>query len=306
VTFWGDPANLPLELGALVFSAVAFVAALWIGRKTRSVGTMAVVSVLALLPLSSARFVDLYFAPIAFSHGVCCAWLARRTNAAGSRCRTSIACYALVLGLAPLAIGSQIDTAQFHLWIRPVGNFQPVTFPAGAVRFLDEAGLVGRLYNLERWGGYVLLRTGAVYPIFIDGRWVTIGERVARDGLTIEHRGERAFELLDTYEVDVLLVPRGWMTEELQTARGWLPVFENFNAGVYLRSTAADDLARVVRYYQRAGIPFDSQRGFDGRAASEHNEGWARAFRVEPRHVVHFGLWGNPIGVSPQQLVNRW
>ena len=42
------------------------------------------------------------------------------------------------------------------------------------------------------------------------------------------------------------------------------------------------------------------------RTAGEYNEGWARAFRVEPRHVVHFGLWGNPIGVSPQHVVKRW
>jgi len=112
--------------------------------------------------------------------------------------------------------------------------------------------------------------------------------------------------MLDAYGVDLLLVPRGWMTEELQNARGWLPVLENFNAGVYLRSTATDDLARVVRYYRRVGIPSDSERGFEGRTAHQHNEGWARAFRVEPRHIVHFGLWGNPIGVSPSQVVNRW
>ncbi len=305
-SFWGDPANLPLELEALLFSAVAFVVAVWIGRRSRSPGMIAVVCVLALLPLSSARFVDFCFAPIAFVHSVWCSGLAQRTGSAVTRGRASIATCALVLLLAQLAISPQIDFAQLHLWIRPAGNFQPATFPAGAVRFLAETGLVGRLYNIERWGGYVLLQTRAEYPIFIDGRWVTIGERVARDSLVIEHRGERAFEKLDAYGVDVLLVPRGWMTEELQDARGWVPVFENFNAGVYLRSTAADDLARCARYYQRVGVPFDSERGFDGRTAHQHNEEWARAFQVEPRHVVHFGLWGNPTGVSPALVVNRW
>ncbi|MGE4605905.1 MAG: hypothetical protein AAEJ52_04105, partial [Myxococcota bacterium] len=226
VTFWGDPANLPLELEALAFSALAFVAALWIGRRTRSPGMTAVVCVLALLPLSSARFVDFYFAPIAFVHSVWCNWLAERPSPAVSRGRVSMATYALVLPLALVAVASKIDTAQFRLWVRPVGNFQPATFPAGAVRFLNETGLEGRLYNLERWGGYVLLHTRGKYPIFIDGRWVTIGERVARDGMMIEHRGERAFEKLDAYGVDLLLVPRGWMTEELQERRGWLPVFE--------------------------------------------------------------------------------
>jgi len=301
VTYWGDPANLPFEMGAFVALLLALALAIWVGRRSHNAGSIAVVCVLALLPFSSARFVEFAFAPIVFVHAVCCAsWVGSIPG------RASTAIYAAVLLLTPLAFGPQIDRNQFHLWIRPVGNFQPVTFPAGAVRFLDETRLQGHLYNLERWGGYVLLQTGGAVPIFADGRWVTIGERVVRDGLMIEHREEQTFEKLDAYGVDVLLVPRGWMTDTIRNERGWLPVFENFNAGVYLRSTDSDDFARCRRYYRRLGIPFDPAHGFDGRVAHENNPQWARAFRVEPRHVVHFGLWGNPVGVAPERIVEGW
>ena len=312
LTFWNDPGNLPLEIPAWGAVVLATAWAIWRAvRRQRGadgasgvMGEVAVVSALLLLPLSSARFVDFCFAPIAFACVEFERFLREKRDRGPVRfaewfCAASVA-------VSVVAIGSTVDAAQFRLWVRPAGNFQPVTYPSGAVRFLMESGVDGRLYNIERWGGFVLLQSDGAIPIFIDGRWVTIGERVARDSRVIEQRGDRAFALLDEYGVDVLLVPRGWMTAGIAATHGWVSAFENFNAGIYLRRTNRRDLDRVTAYYAGAGIAFDPARGFDGRSAAAANPQWAHALRVEPRHVVHFRVWGNPIGIMPDQIVRDY
>ena len=164
------------------------------------------------------------------------------------------------------------------------------------------------MFHLAGWGGYVLLHTYPKDPVFIDGRWVTVGERVTRDALRIERRLPGTFEKLDAYAVDLLLVPRGWMTDEIARERGWIPVFENWNAGVYVRDDPAnaENLRRCADYYAARGIPFDATRGFDGRAARLANRDWTQRFRVQRRHLRHFRVWGTPTGVSPEHLVDGW
>lgn len=306
VDFWGDPLNFPLELETLALAGACVIAAAVARARREAPSQIAVVLFLALLPLAAQRFVDLYFAPLLFAAAALGQWWGAPARSATSRQWTVVLSAACVALIAPLAIGSQLSGQPLRHWLSPQGNFQAVSFPGGAVSFLEQARLGGRLFNIERWGGYLLLRTYEQYPIFIDGRWVTLGRKVTRDALTIERRLEGTFEKLDAYGIDILLLPRGWMTGEISREHGWLAAFENFNAGVYLRANDSANLARCREYYAARGVSFDPAVGFDGRAAASANPGWARHLRVEPRHVDHFRLWGNPIGVSPQRVVDGW
>ena len=82
------------------------------------------------------------------------------------------------------------------------------------------------------------------------------------------------------------------MNEDLRKEGKWLPLFENVNAGLYLRrhpDTKAD-LERVRAYYGRRGIPFDSERGFEERRVFEANKRWANRFGIRRIHYDQFRL----------------
>jgi hypothetical protein len=159
------------------------------------------------------------------------------------------------------------------------------------MRFLDEVELEGKLYNSSGWGGFILMKTHDKYPVFIAGRWVTIGKKVQLDGGRIKRRGPSAFGLLDAYDIDILLIDRGWMLAYQIAEKNWVTVFENFNSGVYLRNGLGIEanLAKCRDYYAARGIPFDEGEGYVARAAFEANPEWAWRFDVRRYHFEPLG-----------------
>ena len=306
--FFGHPLNQPFETEAFLIVVIATAATVLSTARGGSLSRVAVVVYLTCLPFQAQRTVMFFFAPILFVLSELAVWM--RSSPPGADCRrlAALAAIPTVVFLALPAIHPHTSPERVRSWLGADANFEPVAFPADAVRFLDAVELRGRLFHLERWGGFLLFHTYDEYPIFIDGRWVTVGERVARDALLIERRLPGTFERIDAYGIDLLLVPRGWMTDEIARERGWISVFENFNAGIYIRSDprSRGDLRRCQAYYAARGIPFDPAQGFDGLAAQNANRRWARGFRVSRRHLDHFRLWGSPTGIAPNRIVDAW
>jgi hypothetical protein len=169
--------------------------------------------------------------------------------------------------------------------------------------FLEQTGLTGRLFNGNRWGGYVLFRTHERFPIFVDGRWITLGEQVVRDAHAISLRRGDFLETLEDYRIEIVLVDRGWMTDELRDDPGWRTAFENFNSGIYLRNGPSFDsnLERCGAYYTARGIPFDAETGFRERVAFESNANWAAQMHVQKLQLHRFGVFGAmEIGAAPR------
>jgi hypothetical protein len=82
-------------------------------------------------------------------------------------------------------------------------------FPAGAVRFLRDHRISGRLFNTYEYGGYLMWELGPRQQVFIDGR--ALSESVFRDYGRILHfangaDGQSATELLDAYGIDVIVM----------------------------------------------------------------------------------------------------
>ena len=186
-------------------------------------------------------------------------------------------------------------------------SFRNSSFPVGAVRFLSELDLAGKLFNPSKWGGYVLFQTYDRYPTFVDGRWVTLGEKLLEDSQVIARRKPGAFVLLEDYGVDLVLVHRGWMTPAMRKRDTWIPLFENLNAGIYLLRDPrnADDLRRVAAYYHERQIPFDPESGFDGRAAMSANPAWAKRMAVGRWHLDQSQVYGDNMG-SQGKWVQGW
>jgi hypothetical protein len=174
---------------------------------------------------------------------------------------------------------------------------------------LNQVQLDARLFTPGRWGGYVSWETGASYPTFSDGRWVTLGARIVKDSDLIELRGPRTARALKKYGVDLLLVPRGWMKQDGELwSRNWVTLFENFNAGVYLRgaSQSAADLERVQAYFESKKITFDAELGFNAEAAAHENERWARRFGVGAIHIEQFRMTASEVARGRVKRVHRW
>lgn len=294
-----DPIMKPFAVETFWIMAVATAGTVLLTIRRQSLSLLAVVLFLGYLPLSGQRFVAVYFAPILFVLGEFSRWAGTKFGDIVPRGRAVAHQLAMVLAIVVVCAGTHPALNQknnprqkgklyrYAHRLTPEWNFQPAVFPIGAVSFLEEVDLQGRLFNSSSWGGYILLTTYDQYPIFIDGRWVTIGKDVFLDSRTIANRKRGAFEKLDQYKIEILLVHREWMTQELQREQKWIPIFENFNAGLYLRDRpeSAANLRRCAEYYEAYGIPFDMNEGFDEHAAFEANPEWAKDFRVERRHL---------------------
>jgi hypothetical protein len=283
---WGHDTMTPFAVeGFWLLLALTGVMALLTLRR-RSLAETAVVGFLAVLPLNGERFVAVYYAPVLFVFGTIAALLRDRSRRAIAPV-VSLAAAVLVVASAYYVMNYKGELGRYQQRLTRAWDFQPATFPIGAVRFMGEVDLTGKLFNQSDWGGYVLQEFYTKYPIFIDGRWVEVGKDVFEASSAINNLRPNAFDLLDQYDIDLILMPREWMPKQRITERKWLPLFENFNAGVYVRNTPknAVNLERAAEYYARFGVPFSTETGFSERAANEANKTWASDFRVERQHL---------------------
>ena len=306
--FWRHPAKPPWALEAYLVVTLLFLWAVYskLRRREGSLANVAVVAFATGLAFYSQRFVVLAFAPLLFGLPV----LSMR--AAGGlrpeqRRALGVATIALVVGLTPSVLWPRGPLDGLARRFSEELSFRPSMFPQGALDFLSEADLSGKLFTPSKWGGYVLYRTHDQYPIFVDGRWVTLGQDLLADSQVIARRKPGAFRLLDDYAIDLVLVHRGWMTSGMRERNTWIPLFENLNAGVYLLrdSRNAEDLLRVAAYYRERDIPFDPAVGFDERAAYSANRAWADRMGVSPWHLDQSRSYGDNAG-SAGEWVRGW
>ena len=295
-------------LGATLLAAIVVL------RQRGSLSELAVVLFLALLPLTGQRFVAGCFAPVLFTFSA----LSRRsTGKTGdglswvrslSSAVASILGAVVVLSLAYPVLSSSILKVvdgerrwTFKNRLSSEWNFRVADFPVGAVKFLEETHLEGNLFHPMEWGGYLAWRLPKT-PIFMDGRWITFGQEIFHDDRAIERKGQGAFSLLNKYEINILMIYRDWMTAEDLAKHGWVTVFENFSAGVYIRAgqRGVANLQRCVNFYDSQNVPFDVYTGFNERAAYEANREWANDYEIRRTHL------GRPGPRQEQGQVRGW
>lgn len=304
-SFWGESGRISYYVEAfwILFGATFILAAR--GWRRVSCSEVAVVLVIACMPLSGQRHLGACFAPVLFVFGELDRWL-RDSSSTPSGINlqriASLIALASVLILSVWALMPPSGLGFFKNLPSSRGNFRQDMFPLGAVRLMRQLELKSRLYHPGRWGGYIEWEAYGLYPTFSDGRWVTIGREVIDDDDVISYRLPEAFEKLDQYGIDLMLLPRGWMTPKVRKEQRWLTLFENVNAGLYLRhgpDTEAD-LKRVQAYYDQWGVPFDSDLGFEEKRAFEANRAWADRFAIKRIHYYQFRMGMRQLQRSPR------
>jgi hypothetical protein len=309
--FWNDRSALSGTVEAFwLLLAATFCLAVGSWRRI-SLSELAVVIAIACMPLSGYRHLGAYFAPVIFVFSESSRWL-REASDRGRGVDWSTAASLAAIGSVAILTSQVFLTPADTRLLRKLPDAQPGfrqdIFPVAAAALMRSLKLESRLHHPERWGGYVAWETGGGYPVFTDGRWVTIGREVQRDSELIEYRLPPAFQMLEEYGVDLMLQPRGWMTDEIREQGEWLTLFENVNAGLYLRRTpdTRADLHRVKEYFEEHRVPFDSETGFDERHVFNQNRKWADEFGVRRVHLRQFRMRFSAIQRTGGQRVRGW
>lgn len=114
--------------------------------------------------------------------------------------------YALVFFVVLFTSLTLLETGPFYMPTKKFGfgiNYD--FFPEKALRFLDEAGINGRVFNTFEWGGYIIWRDFPKRIPFVDGRG-GIGYELLNKLDLARNRASVLDSLYKKYGFDVILI----------------------------------------------------------------------------------------------------
>jgi hypothetical protein len=263
------------------------------------VGMIAVAGAAAVASLASIRFLWMGFFPLLLLLGA-----AARLPGVSRRGAVSLGCACIV---AALAFGSVL-TPPFRLLLepipaRPIEYFgSPYVRPkyhVEGVRFLQETGLEGNLFNKYGMGGFLEYWLAPRLRTFVDGRTEHYSTRVLEDYSAVNLgrgvlAGEGMLDILDRRNVDIFFgtgPPTGYWrdavlhtAEHLRSTPGWILISRSVHHAIYLRRSEGNraNLERVVEWYRREGVPFDPKRGLEPELILNERPDWGVAHEMAP------------------------
>jgi hypothetical protein len=108
------------------------------------------------------------------------------------------------------------------------------TMPVEAVNFIKSTRPPGKLFNSYNWGGYLLWELPG-YPVFIDGRTDLYDDELVNEWLRVVRAEEGWEEVLDRWEVRLVLLEPGMPVVRLLEEDNWELVYEDEVAVMYGR-----------------------------------------------------------------------
>ncbi len=126
-------------------------------------------------------------------------------------------------------------------WVRPTLPFLPqpqgledARTPTGAVRFIEEQGIQGRIFHPQYYGDYLDWRLGMRRQVFVDGRVHLYGKQIVDDYLIVLNGYEHE-RLLKQYGIQLLLLDRtdhreARLREAIASSLAWQLVYEDSNS----------------------------------------------------------------------------
>lgn len=228
---------------------------------------------------------------------------ARVLDWAGALAACALAAGFIALGPWPMVSGIMPHSLSGYAAPYPAAKYR-----AQATWMLADAEVEGTLYAEYSAGGFYGFWLSPEVQTFLNGTLNVEPETIAANRPILERRGERPGEsfsqLLDRHGIDLFLGgrlpqqgrrdrPWHYTAAHLERTPGWIPIFRNLTSAVYLRTNSANqqNLARVVSFYRRQGIPFDPERGFQ----------IERVIAAQPRWAIQNGV----IPIYFQDLLKR-
>ncbi len=106
----------------------------------------------------------------------------------------------LGVGLAAVAVVVGMRGADM---VRSNARLEHRLYPAGALAYMREHGLEGRIFNTYHWGGYLIWQG---YRVFIDGRTEVYGDEIVSDYLAVAGVRREWEETLRKHGVELVLI----------------------------------------------------------------------------------------------------
>ncbi len=112
-------------------------------------------------------------------------------------------------------------------------------YPVNAYKAVQQQRLEGRrLFTTDAWGGYVIATAWPAQKVFFDDRYDMYPIAVNRDYGTIANLEPSWAQLLDRYDVEVVMFPRKRvLVQGLADRQDWVRIYSDDVAVVYARRT---------------------------------------------------------------------
>ena len=109
--------------------------------------------------------------------------------------------------------------------------------PVGAVQFLIDHGIAGRMFNSYGFGGYLIHRLYPQQRVYIDGRADMYGDEFFREYLEIARGGRNWSQTFDKYRIDFVVCLSQEKIRQLLLERGdFRLVFEDAVSSVLVKN----------------------------------------------------------------------
>jgi hypothetical protein len=110
------------------------------------------------------------------------------------------------------------------------------SLPVGAVQFILDKGITGRMFNNYGFGGYLIHRLYPQQRVFIDGRSDMYGDAFVAEYITISEGQPRWAELFDKYQIDfVVSTPTAPIRQLLLTRGDFRLVFQDEASSILIK-----------------------------------------------------------------------
>jgi hypothetical protein len=120
-------------------------------------------------------------------------------------------------------------------------------YPIGALAFMQQRHLGGRIFNNYLWGGYMEWNAPQLKP-FIDGRADIFIYNQSFDDYVHATMIQKSFEILDKYRIDyALLEPDQPLSYLLQHSPSWKTIYSDRVAVLFERTPATETAEMVPR-----------------------------------------------------------
>jgi hypothetical protein len=177
-------------------------------------------------------------APILISKQAVSAWdlLGKEANwLSGSRTRgptrTQRILHIVLLAAALTAVGLKT-----FFYTRPGHNREYLEgfLPVRAALYLHQEGPSGKIFNDYNWGGYLMWALPE-YPVYIDGRTDLYGDQLIQDWLTVVKALPGWEIILESQNIQVVLVPKNYPIAEILPEKDWQAIYEDDLSVVFYR-----------------------------------------------------------------------